>query len=188
MKKMETRKIRYEELVKIIESSIRAVEEGYFNFQVADGDEPIKRERVYCSELYHQMRMKWGYFNYDLNIEPDKKNHPIIEQYCGPIDPDLVVHHAGEMGPEDNLAVIEVKTSSGDLTAGITKDLKTINCMTSIPNGYYGGVVIVFGKLTELRKKNLIERIKKHKSKEMQRLTLFLQEHPETLPEIIEIE
>jgi hypothetical protein len=31
------------------------------------------------------------------------------------------------MGPEDNLAVIEVKTSSGDLTRGIEKDLKTIN-------------------------------------------------------------
>ena len=179
---------RYERLLKIIESSINAVGEKYFNFQVAGSDEPVKRERVYCSELYHQMRMKWEHFEYDLNIEPDKKNHPIIEKYCGPVDPDLVAHRGGNMGPEDNLSVIEVKTSSGDLTAGIEKDLKTINCMTSIPNGYYGGVVIVFGKLTELKKGNLIERVRKHKSKEMRRLTLFLQEQPETLPEMIEIE
>ena len=125
-------KTRYETLLKIIESSIEAVEEKYFNFQVAGGDEPVKRERVYCSELYHQMRMKWEHLDYDLNIEPDKKNHPIIEKYCGPIDPDLVVHRGGDMGPEDNLAVIEVKTSSGDLTAGIKKDLKTIKGNTNI--------------------------------------------------------
>ena len=124
---------------------------------------------------------------YDLNIEPDKKNHPIIEKYCGPVDPDLVVHRGGDMGPEDNLAVIEVKTSSGDLTSGIEKDLTTINCMTFVPNGYYGGVVIVFGELTEKRKENLIGRIKKHKSEQMHRLTLFLQEQTETLPEMIEI-
>ena len=181
-------KTKYETLLKIIERSIEAIEKKFFNFQVAGGDDPIKREKVYYAELYHQMRMKWKDLDYDLNIEPDKKKHPIIEKYCGPVNPDLVVHRGGDMGPEDNLAVIEVKTSSGDLTAGIEKDLNTINCMTSIPNGYFGGVVIVFGELTELRKKNLIERVKKYKSKEISRLTLFLQEQPETTPEVIEIE
>jgi hypothetical protein len=180
--------IKYERLLKIIGSSINAVGAKYFDFQVAGSDEPVKRERVYCSELYHQMRMKWEHLEYDLNIEPDKKNHPIIEEYCGPIDPDLVIHRGGNMGPEDNLAVIEVKTSRGDLTAGIEKDLESMNCMTSIPNGYFGGVLIVFGELTELRKRNLIERVRKHKSEKMRRLTLFLQERPETLPEMIEIE
>ena len=58
---------------------------------------------------------------YDLNIEPDKKKHPKIEKYCGPVDPDLVVHRAGLMGLEDNLAVVEVKSTAGDLTAGIEK-------------------------------------------------------------------
>jgi len=98
-----------------------------------------------------------------------------------------IVHRSGNMGREDNLAVIEVKTSDGNLTAGIVKDLKTINCMTSIPNGYYGGVIIVFGELTKIIKRNLIKRITEHKLKEMLRLTLFLQLHPETLPEKIEI-
>jgi len=91
------------------------------------------------------------------------------------------------MGPEDNLAVIEIKTSGGDLTAGIDKDLKTINCMTSIQNGYYGGVIIVFGPMTAKRRENLIERIRNHKSQDMARLTLVLQLEPETLPELIEI-
>lgn len=181
-------KTKYETLLKLIKHSIESVEEKFFNFKIAGADDPIKRERVYCAELYHQMRMKWVGLDYDLNIEPDKKKHPIIEKYCGPVDPDMVVHRGGDMGPEDNLAVIEVKTSGGDLTTGIEKDLNTINCMTSIPNGYFGGVVIVFGELTELKKKNLLKRLKEYKSKEVNRLTFFHQEQPGNSPEMIEIE
>jgi hypothetical protein len=178
---------RYERLLEIIASSINAIGEEYFNFQVAGNDGPIKRERVYCAELYHQMRMRFEPLPYDLNVEPDKTKHAMIEQFCGAVDPDFIVHRSGNMGREDNLAVIEVKTSDGNITAGIVKDLKTINCMTSIPNGYYGGVIIVFGELTKIIKRNLIKRITEHKLKEMLRLTLFLQLHPETLPEKIEI-
>jgi hypothetical protein len=178
---------RYERLLEIISFSINAIRGKYYNFQVAGNDGPIKRERVYCAELYHQMRIRFDPIPYDLNVEPDKTNHAIIEKFCGAVDPDFIVHRSGHMGPEDNLAIIEVKTSDGDLTAGIEKDLETINCMTSIPNGYYGGVMIVFGELTELRKRNLVERVKKYKSMEMHRLTLFLQDQPETLPEVIEI-
>lgn len=178
---------RYNRLLEVIASSIEAIEEKYFNFQVAGNDETIKRERVYCAELYHQMRIRFVLIDYDLNIEPDKKNHPLIEQYCGSVDPDLVVHRGGNMEPEDNLAVIEVKTSSGDLTAGIEKDLETINCMTSIKNGYYGGVIIVFGPLTARKRRNLIQRIRNQKSQDMARLTLVLQLEPQTLPDLIEI-
>ncbi len=178
----------YNRLLEVIASAMNAIEEQYYNFQVAGNDEPIERERVYCAELYHQMRMRFGPIEYDLNTEPDKKNHPIIEQFCGAVDPDLVVHRGGDMGPEDNLAVIEVKASGGDLIAGIKKDLRTINCMASIQNGYYGGVIIVFGSLTARKRENLIKRITRHKSPDLARLTLVLQLEPETLPEMIEIQ
>lgn len=168
---------------------MEAVGTKYFNFKVAGSDEAIQRERAYCAELYHQVRSRHQNIggNYEINSEPNKKNHPIIENQCGPVDPDFIIHNGGHMGPEDNLAVIEVKTSNGDLTEGIKKDLKTINCMTSIDNGYFGGLIIVFGELTELKKKNLIKRIEGFKSPNMFRLTLLLQLLPETKPEIIEI-
>jgi len=178
---------RFDKLLYVLKSSIKAIRKQYFDFQVAGNGEPIKRERVFCAELYHQMRRRFESIEYDLNIEPDKKKHPIIEKFCGPVDPDLVVHRVGQMGPEDNLAVIEVKTSTGDLTTGIEKDLKTINCMTSIKNGYYGGVIIVFGPLKERKKENLIERIRNSKSKDIARLTLVLQLEAEAMPELIEI-
>ena len=178
---------RFNKLLDVLKSSINAIEKQYYDFQVAGNDEPIKRERVFCAELYHQMRLRFESIEYGINIEPDKKSHPIIEKFCGPIDPDLVVHRVGCMGPEDNLAVIEVKSSTGDLTSGIEKDLKTINCMTSIQNGYYGGIIIVFGPLTERKKGNLIERIRNLKSKDIARLTLVLRLEADAIPDVIEI-
>ena len=180
---------KYNTLLDVISASMEAVGTKYFNFEVAGNDAPIQRERAYCAELYHQVRNRHQEIggNYDINSEPNKKNHPIIEDHCGPVDPDFIIHNGGKMGPEDNLAVIEVKTSNGDLTEGIKKDLETINCMTSIENGYFGGIIIVFGELTDLKRGNLITRIKGYKSATMPRLSLFLQLLPETKPEIIEI-
>ena len=180
---------KYDTLLCVISASMEAVETKYFHFEVAGNDEPIQRERAYCAGLYHQIRSRYKGIdeNYNIHNEPNKKNHPIIESQCGPIDPDFIIHKAGGMGPEDNLAVIEVKTSNGDLTEGIKKDMETINCMTSIENGYFGGIIIVFGELTELKRKNLIARIGNNKSQNIYRLSLFLQLLPETPPEIIEI-
>lgn len=179
---------RYNTLLDVISASMEAVGTKYFNFAVAGNSDPIQRERAYCAELYHQVRNRHQEIdgNYEINNEPNKKNHPIIEDQCGPVDPDFIIHNGGHMGPEDNLAVIEVKTSNGDLTEGIKKDLETINCMTSIENGYFGGIIIVFGGLTDLKKNNLIKRIEGCKSPNMSRLSLFLQLLPETKPEIIE--
>jgi hypothetical protein len=177
----------YNRLLTVVAASMKAIEADYFNFRVADEERPIERERVYCAELYHQMRQRFDSIGYCLNNEPNKKGHPIIEKLCGPVDPDFVVHRMGNMGPTDNLAVIEVKRSQGDLSGGITKDMNTINCMGTIENGYYGGIIIVFGYLAERRRANLLERIVGLRSPDLRRLTVFLQSGPETNPEIVEL-
>lgn len=151
---------QFNQLISIISEWIVNIGEEYFNFPVAGMDYTIQRERVYCSELYYQIRSRIAKINYTVNSEPNKINHPYIEEYCGPIDPDLIIHRPGSMSSEDNLAVIEVKRSTGDLTGGIIKDIETINCMTTIPNGYFGGIIIIYGELTKLIRKNLINRIK----------------------------
>lgn len=178
---------QFNKLLDIIATSMQQIEGKYFNFKVANNEEPISRERVFCAELYHQMRNMFDELNYDLNNEPNKKSHPIIEEECGAVDPDFIVHRIGSMGPDDNLAVIEVKTSRGNLTDGIEKDMQTINCMCSIDNGYYGGIVIIFGDLTDKKKENLIRRITQIKSKALNRFAIIFQSVPETEPEIIEL-
>lgn len=178
---------KYDKLLDIIANSIENVEDKFFNFRVAGTDKTMKRERVYCGELYHQMRRRFDSLDYDLNIEPDKKSHPEIEKHCGPINPDLVVHRMDKMGPEDNLAVIEIKSSEGNLSSGIKNDLEKLNCLTSIPNGYFGGIIIVFGALTERRQRNLEGRIKRWKPKNIRRLTLILQLQPEESPAVFEL-
>jgi hypothetical protein len=170
----------YDSLLNVLCSSMESVEEKFIKFEVACIDDPIQRERAYCYELYHQIRNRHEQLTggYTVNPEPNKKNHPIIEDHCGPVDPDFIVHNNGKMGAKDNLAVIEVKTSNGDLTTGINKDIDTINCMTSIENGYFGGIIIVYGELTELRKKNLEKRIKDTISENINKMTLVLQNAP----------
>lgn len=178
---------RFSLMLDVLISSLREIGDEYIHFQVAGNEEPIQRERIFCGELYHQMRGLGEHLGYMINIEPNKKRHPIIERQCGSVDPDIVVHRPGYMGPEDNLAVIEIKASAGDLTDGIEKDLNTINCMTTINNGYHGGVVIVFGPLTDSKKENLIKRIGRLKSLKMARFVLILLSEAKSMPELYEM-
>ncbi len=176
---------KFNQVIDIIVRSLGHIEDRYFDFKVAGKDEPIQREKQFYTELYHQLRLH-NFLSYDITTDPNKKNHPIIEEQCGPVDPDIVIHKIGGMGPEDNLAVIEVKASNGNLTVGIDKDLNTINCMTTIKNGYHGGIIIVFGPLSRLRKQNLIERIKTQKSEKMARFCLIHISKSKAIPEIDE--
>lgn len=70
---------------------------------------PIHRERVYCYELYHQLRVVTGdTFGYSLGGQVDKAVHPILSKAdLGKTKPDLLVHKSG--GMDDNLIVMEVK-------------------------------------------------------------------------------
>ena len=103
---------------KILESATVALEPEYFRLSVADG-EPAYRERVYCYELYHQMRTLWpSSCEYVLNGEVDKQQHPNFANRGFP-KPDFIVHVPGT---HDNFAVIEVKGPSAS-PAGIRNDL-----------------------------------------------------------------
>jgi len=42
----------------ILSEAAANVGEMYFHFRIDGRDAPIFRERVYCYELYHQMRLK----------------------------------------------------------------------------------------------------------------------------------
>jgi hypothetical protein len=94
---------------KAIADAAASVDTQFFQLPVAGQGNPVNRERVYCYELYHQLRSKWPVnCRYSLGGEVDKTGHPLIRG--GALDrakPDLIVHVPGDM--ESNLAVVEVK-------------------------------------------------------------------------------
>jgi hypothetical protein len=91
----------------ILKDSTSCIAAEFFLLPVADSD-PVHRERVYCYELYHQLRCRWHLTPVSLNGEVDKAGHPHFRP--GPharSKPDLLVHHPGNM--ELNLVAVEVK-------------------------------------------------------------------------------
>lgn len=88
------------------------IPDHYIQVPVAGTDEKFLRERVYCYELYHQLRILLGdAFPCKLMGELDKERHPIIKPLIGAKEPDFVVHIPGDM---ENVAIMEVKAITRD--------------------------------------------------------------------------
>ncbi len=127
---------------KVLLRSIAKIDSAYFELERYN-DMPALRERVYCYELYHQLRVGLKPdFRYKLHGEIDKSGHDwIIRLFGGKCpNPDFVVHTPGDMY---NLAVIEVKRSKsyiGEIQADIRKLLTFITEVN-----YYRGVLLIFG-------------------------------------------
>jgi len=129
------------ELTNILETATAAIEERYFRLKI-DGGNPVYRERVYCYELYHQMRTQWSCTDFVLNGEVDKSAHPIMEPLgANGRKPDLLVHGPGDMNA--NFAIIEVKSCSAD-KRGIDKDLETLSFFRD-ECGYRRSIFLMYG-------------------------------------------
>jgi len=131
-----------DELTRIIEVATAGVTLDYFNLKI-DGGDPIYRERVYCYELYHQMRLIWpAHTEFYLNGEIDKAAHPILRTLgADRMKPDLLVHKPGYM--TGNHAIIEVKSSKTSAD-GIRKDLETLTLFRG-KVGYERAIYLIYG-------------------------------------------
>lgn len=129
------------ELTGILQSSTAGVEAMYFHLNIDRGD-PVFRERVYCYELYHQMRCNWpSQCEYFLNGELDKSAHPILRKLgADHAKPDLLVHTPGAMA--GNYAIVEVKHSA--VASGIHKDLWTLDLFVR-KVGYQRAIYLIYG-------------------------------------------
>jgi hypothetical protein len=123
------------ELSQILCNATAAIEGGYFHLKI-DGGQPVYRERVYCYELYHQMRVLWPpecQFSLNLNGEVDKIAHPILENRGIYSKPDFLVHVPGCMS--GNYAIIEVKNAETDdrvLAGSFGKLTTNVQCISSL--------------------------------------------------------
>src|SRR5689334_19126753 len=97
------------ELTALLADATASIRPEYFNLPIHGGS-PVYRERVYCYELYHQLRLKWpDNCPLMLNGEVDKTAHPILSGLgASYAKPDLLVHGPGDMSR--NYAIIEVKS------------------------------------------------------------------------------
>jgi hypothetical protein len=130
-----------EQLDHILQQATAAIEREYFLLPI-HGADPVHRERVYCYELYHQMRLRWPapeHCPYRLNGEIDKGGHPYFRNDRGKPKPDLLVHVPGT---GDNHAVIEVKSSRAK-DKEIRKDLGTLCRFANF--GYQRAIYLIYG-------------------------------------------
>lgn len=133
----------FEEIVAVACSRIGA---EYFQLPVADAD-AVYRERVYCYELYHQLRRLWRGFPFSLGGEVDKEGHPHFED--GPhagAKPDFLVHQPGRM--DRNLACVEVKPATSRV-ATFKEDLRKLTWF-HLNARYHGGIFLVYGQNLEI--------------------------------------
>ncbi len=130
-----------ERFLELLTLATSRIPDDYFWLPVADTEEVIYRERVYCYELYHQLRMLLDededLRSYSLGGEVDKRGHPIIRHYV----PDFVLHKPGAM---DNLVVMEVKPIHASV-AELRKDIKKLKYFVKPEVGYLYGIQLVYG-------------------------------------------
>ena len=130
-----------EQLDDILQQATAGIGREYFLLPI-HGADPVHRERVYCYELYHQMRLRWPAAEdcpFRLNGEIDKGGHPYFKNEPGTPKPDLLVHVPG-VG--DNYAVIEVKSSRARAKE-IRKDLRTLCRFANF--GYQRAIYLIYG-------------------------------------------
>ena len=136
-----------DEFTDILVQATANVDQEYFLLNV-HGADPVYRERVYCYELYHQMRCLWPQdCPYYLNGEVDKQRHPYFEENGSP-KPDFLVHVPGT---DANYAVVEVKARD-PAAADMRKDVQTLLRFCEL--GYESAVYLMYGNNpAEMRKR-----------------------------------
>jgi hypothetical protein len=146
-----------DELDVILADATAAIEAEYFRLPIAGGD-PVYRERVYCYELYHQMRSRWPpreNCRYLLNGEVDKSSHELMRKVgVRRQKPDLLVHGPGNM--KNNHAVIEVKNVNAS-PRDIKSDLEKLTLFRN-QAGYQRGIYLIYGHTADERFARRIER------------------------------
>jgi len=155
----------------IIAEATMHIEQNYFQLPIDGQEDPIYRERVYCYELYHQLRSHWpDNTDYELGGEVDKCGHPLIRgDNLDRSKPDLLVHIPGSMG--GNYTIIEVKPITAK-RGGIDKDLKTLTAFRRHAD-YKKAVYLFYGSGNTNRILTIAKELQEEKGKELIDLDLI---------------
>ncbi len=146
MQTNDEKKVDSKRFIGWLKEATSKIMKGYFQLPIDGLKYSIFRERVYCYELYHQLRcLMEGKTTYSLGGEVDKGKHPKIGQIKDIKNtiPDLLFHGPGYM--ENNLVIVEVKPLKNDLsTRSVLEDIKKISIYINEAN-YVKGVMLLYG-------------------------------------------
>lgn len=139
-------------------------DENYFQIR-RNSALPVWRERAYCYELYHRLRMELAETDfierYTIHGEIDKRGHDVFldafnsrymivkKELFGEREyeiimpnPDFIIHTPGS---HDNLIVIEVKSSDGLTYSKALEDIAKLKAFTEMGGGYRYGIFLIYG-------------------------------------------
>ena len=113
----------FEHFPSILSRATERILADYMKLPVAGQEASIYRERVYCYELYHCLRLAMNevnqLFQYMLCGELDKSAHPYIRgNSLDKVKPDFLIHIPLSMSK--NLVAIEVKPVAGIISRNAT--------------------------------------------------------------------
>lgn len=149
-----------DDFVKLVYDAMRNVSKEFFEIEIAEDVKEKRRERVYCYELYHQIRSlqeKKHLKDFTVNAEIDKRGHSIITEN---FNPDIVIHQQGNIS---NYIVIEVKVALD--ADGIVKDFHTIIAMLKKYYYQYGIFILTGSSLKDFKHyfiNNVLNRLEKN--------------------------
>ena len=144
------------EIIEKIKKAAEKVTENYLKLTTTYEPSGIVRERVFCYELYHQLRLILGNSNMlTLNGEIDKRGHQDFKTEDRK-NPDFVFHIPGQH--KGNTIVFEVKGNL--ITDGIIKDFETIHTFVSSYQ-YQAGVFLLYNYTLSDLLKELGDNLKK---------------------------
>jgi len=154
----------FQRFLKCLTKAMQNIDSHYFQLHFAGNDELKYRERVYCYELYHQLRLLLGdNFPYKLDGELDKEGHAIIS---GKKKPDFVIHVPGEMG--QNLVVIEVKTVNvKDKIRELREDIDKLKMFITSKASYYRAIMLIYGSVNGDLPQNIKQEIESIQNKKI---------------------
>lgn len=136
---------KVESFVEMIKGSLDNVGDEYYKITTTYESSGIVRERVFCYELYHQMRLVQsarGLTDVQIHGEIDKSGHIAFDRNSRK-NPDFVFHIPGMM--QGNAIVVEVKGKiEGNYQEGVYKDIVTLSKFTDNKHYYHFGVLIIY--------------------------------------------
>jgi hypothetical protein len=138
----------YRHYIELIKDALSQVEGEYFNLVTTYDGLGIVRERVFCYEFYHQMRLAMqGRYDISLNGEIDKRGHRDFQK-GHQRNPDFVFHTPGTHG--NNTIVMEVKGKLDD-REGVLKDFETLSIFVNNYHYKFGIFVVYNHTIRQLR-------------------------------------
>lgn len=177
-----------QQLIDLITESLGAIDPQYYKLLTAYNSEGIVRERVFCYELYHQIRqLKDNYGalrNISIHGEIDKSGHTLFEQNDQK-NPDFVFHVPGNM--IRNSCVVEVKGKINQKKE-LIKDLNTIGKFILEYNYLFGISICYNYSLSEIKSRLLSGTVRPVGFQFYNKIVLICKKTPDSVVEVCSLD